>query len=70
MEVNCAETCINGCILGTDCPHLEYRQAASKFINERSMDELLDIAAESVRKKFLEGVSSQRLETSLPHWPE
>lgn len=70
MEVNCAETCINGCILGPDCPHLEYRQAASKFINERSMDELLDIAAESVRKKFLEGVSSQRLETSLPHWPE
>jgi hypothetical protein len=53
MEVNCAEDCINGCVLGADCPHLEFQQAASKFIQERSMDELLEIAAESLRKKYL-----------------
>jgi hypothetical protein len=54
MEVNCAEECVNGCILGDNCPHLEYRQAAAKFISETSIDEMVEIAAERARRKALE----------------
>jgi hypothetical protein len=58
MEVNCAETCTNGCVLGDQCPHLEYRQAASQFINDTSIDKILAIAEESVRKKFLQNAQN------------
>ncbi|MBW4549592.1 MAG: hypothetical protein KME35_00465 [Aphanocapsa sp. GSE-SYN-MK-11-07L] len=54
MEVNCAEECVNGCILGDKCPHLEHRQAAAKFISETSIDEMVEIAAERARRKALE----------------
>jgi hypothetical protein len=50
--VNCAEACVNGCILGEQCPHRVYAAAASKFIEQTSMDRMLEIAEESVRKKF------------------
>lgn len=50
--VNCAEECINGCVLGDACPHREHLAAASKFIQETSIDQILEIAEESVRKKF------------------
>jgi hypothetical protein len=50
--VNCAEECISGCALGDDCPHREHLAAASKFIQETSIDQILEIAEESVRKKF------------------
>lgn len=50
--VNCTEECINGCVLGDACPHREHLAAASKFIQETSIDQILEIAEESVRKKF------------------
>jgi hypothetical protein len=50
--VNCAEACVNGCVLGEQCPHRDYAAAASKFIEQTSMDRMLEIAEESVRKKF------------------
>jgi hypothetical protein len=43
---------VNGCILGDDCPHREHLAAASKFIQNTSMDEMLAIAEEGIRKKF------------------
>jgi hypothetical protein len=64
MEVNCAEACTNGCVLGDQCPHLEYRQAASQFINDTSIDKILAIAEESVRKKFLQ--NAQNFRSDLP----
>jgi hypothetical protein len=54
MEINCAEACVNGCVLGDKCPHLQYREAASKFIQDTSMDRILEIADEAVRKKMME----------------
>lgn len=58
MEINCAEACVNGCILGDKCPNLQYKDQASKFIQEKSLDEMLAIADEAVRKKM----------TAPPQW--
>ncbi|MEM9534774.1 MAG: hypothetical protein AAGA40_03780 [Cyanobacteria bacterium P01_E01_bin.45] len=43
-EINCAEACVNGCVLGNDCPHLEERKKASAFIQETSLDAMLQMA--------------------------
>lgn len=51
MTINCAEACVNGCVLGDKCPNLEYKTQASKFIEEKSLDEMLAIAEEALRKK-------------------
>jgi len=51
MEINCAEACVNGCVLGDQCPNLEYKAKAAKFIEEKSLDEMLAIAEEAIRKK-------------------
>lgn len=56
-EINCAEACVNGCVLGDDCPNTEYRQQASSFINKTSLDDMLAIAEEAVRKKTLARMS-------------
>lgn len=56
--VNCAEACVNGCILGDKCPHRENAAAASNFINETSLDQMLEIA-EAARLKKL---------TAPPQW--
>jgi hypothetical protein len=53
-EINCAEDCIKGCVLGEKCPNLEYKTQASKFIEETSLDDMLAIAEAAVRKKMLE----------------
>ncbi|HEY9825396.1 MAG TPA: hypothetical protein V6D19_08115 [Stenomitos sp.] len=67
QTVNCAEACVNGCILGDACPHREHVAAASSFIQNKSMDEILAIAEESVRKKITE--NTQRYLPDLPTWP-
>jgi hypothetical protein len=54
MEINCAEACVNGCVLGDKCPNLEYKTQASKFVNETSLDEMLTIAEEAIRKKRMQ----------------
>ncbi|KGF73731.1 hypothetical protein DO97_13060 [Neosynechococcus sphagnicola sy1] len=53
MTVNCAEACINGCILGDQCPHREYATIATQFIHKTSLDKMLEIAEESLRKKLM-----------------
>lgn len=54
MAINCAEACINGCVLGDKCPNLEYKAKTTKFIHETSLDQLLEMAENSVRKKQME----------------
>jgi hypothetical protein len=68
QTVNCIEACVNGCILGADCPHREHLAAASQFIQNTSMDEMLAIAEEGVRKKFTQ--ASDRYLPDLPTWSE
>ena len=63
--VNCAEACINGCILGDKCPNKEFVTDASKFINETSLDTMLEIAEEARRKKL-----TQPPQWILPDFPE
>jgi hypothetical protein len=63
--VNCAEACINGCILGDKCPNKEFVTGASKFINETSLDTMLEIAEEARRKKL-----TQPPQWILPDFPE
>jgi hypothetical protein len=66
QTVNCIEACVNGCILGDDCPHREHLAAASKFIQDTPMDEMLAIAEEGVRKKFIQ--ASERSLSEPPIW--
>ncbi|MEO1134565.1 MAG: hypothetical protein AAFX40_17925 [Cyanobacteria bacterium J06639_1] len=44
--INCAEACANGCVLGDRCPHREYAQAATQFIDSTPLDRLHEISAE------------------------
>ncbi len=52
--INCAEACINGCVLGDKCPNLEYKAKAVSFVNETSLDQLLEIAESARMKKMTE----------------
>ncbi len=54
VNINCAEACVNGCVLGDRCPNLAYREAASKFVDETPLDKMLEIAEESIRKKRMQ----------------
>ncbi|HEY9646535.1 MAG TPA: hypothetical protein V6C88_09210 [Chroococcidiopsis sp.] len=57
-EINCVEACVNGCVLGENCPNQGYREQAAKFIQETSLDDMLAIAEESIRKRLLERMST------------
>jgi hypothetical protein len=52
--VDCARDCLNGCILGDNCPHREHVAEAAKFIAETSLDQMLDIAEAARLKKRAE----------------
>jgi len=52
--VNCAVDCVNGCVLGDQCPNKEYASAASKFINDTSLDKMHEIAEAALRKKMMQ----------------
>ncbi|MGA7953603.1 MAG: hypothetical protein WCA07_08785 [Gloeobacterales cyanobacterium] len=43
--INCAEACVNGCILGDQCPHLETAKAAREYINNTDWDTIMETAA-------------------------
>lgn len=51
-QINCAEACKNGCVLGDRCPNKEYISKATNFIKEKSLDDMLAIAEEARRKKM------------------
>lgn len=52
--VNCAVECVSGCVLGDECPHREYAEEASKFMQETSLDRMLEMAEEARIKKLSE----------------
>ncbi|MBD2603732.1 hypothetical protein H6G81_04105 [Scytonema hofmannii FACHB-248] len=54
QKINCAEACVNGCILGDKCPNLEFKEATSQFIQETSLDKMLEIAEAARLKKLTE----------------
>lgn len=43
-QVNCKEECTNGCVLGDQCPHLEYLAQARKLLADTSIDRLIEIS--------------------------
>ena len=59
-SVNCAVECINGCIKGDQCPNEAYTQQASSFIENTSLDKMLEIADEAVRKKIMARATEPR----------
>lgn len=63
--IDCAQACINGCILGDKCPNKGYLTEASKFINETSLDKMHEIAEEARRKKLM-----QPPQWVIPDFPE
>lgn len=54
QNVNCAVDCVNGCVLGEKCPNKEYTAATENFIENTSLDKMLEIAEEAVMKKRME----------------
>ncbi len=58
QKIDCSTACVNGCVLGNKCPNLEYREKASNFIENTSLDDMLAIAEEAARKKM----------TAPPQW--
>ena len=56
-EVNCAVDCVNGCVLGDECPHKEDVNKASSFINDTPLEKMIEIADEAVRRKRMEKAS-------------
>lgn len=54
QTVNCAVECVNGCVLGDDCPNKEYAKEASEFMQETSLDRMLEMAEEARLKKLSE----------------
>jgi hypothetical protein len=53
-KINCAVDCVNGCVLGDKCPNLEFREAAAQFIEDTSLDKMLEIAEERLRRRTTE----------------
>lgn len=54
MAVNCAVDCKQGCVLGNQCPNLKYREDAERFIADTSLDQMLEMADQAVRRKLME----------------
>lgn len=54
QPVNCAEACVNGCVLGDRCPHRSNLETVSKFITETSLDDMHAIAEAAFRRKMME----------------
>lgn len=51
QKINCAQACVNGCVLEEKCPNIEFREAAAKFLQETPLDKMLELAQERLRKK-------------------
>ena len=52
--VNCQVECVNGCILGDECPNKEYVKEAANFIQDTSLDKMLEMAEIARLKKLAE----------------
>ncbi len=49
---NCAVTCVNGCILGDQCPHLVYLAAARQYIETTSWEQMMETAEDYTQGKL------------------
>ncbi|ABB57958.1 hypothetical protein [Synechococcus elongatus] len=56
-SVNCAVDCLEGCVLGDRCPGRPFQEDAERFIRETPLDQMLEMAAEAVRRRQLERLS-------------
>ncbi|MDZ7968085.1 MAG: hypothetical protein RM368_24565 [Nostoc sp. DedSLP03] len=54
QKINCAVACVNGCVLGDKCPNTEFKESATKFIEETPLEKMLELAQERLRKKMAE----------------
>lgn len=54
VTVDCQKECVNGCLLGDECPNKDHQEAASKFIIETSLDKILELAEAARLKKISE----------------
>ena len=50
-DINCAVDCKDGCVLGDQCPHKESQQQTSEFIENTSLDAMLEMADGAIRRK-------------------
>lgn len=50
-DINCAVDCKDGCVLGDQCPHKEEAKKTSEFIETTSLDDMIAMAEEAVRRK-------------------
>lgn len=57
IAVNCAVECVAGCVLGEQCPNLEFKAQASEFIQSTSLDKILEMAEAAVQRRRLERAS-------------
>ena len=58
--VDCAVECVNGCIKGDECHNEAYTQQASSFIENTSLDKMIEMADEAVRKKMMARATEPR----------
>lgn len=63
-SIDCAEACVNGCIQPDHCPSRVYQAKTAEFIKETSLDEILAIAEEAVRRRNLERMNQRE----TPQW--
>lgn len=68
QTIDCAVRCVNGCVLGDECPHQDYKNATSKFIEKTSIEDILKIAADSLEKRLTR--SPEFVLPDPPAWPE
>ena len=52
--MNCAVACTDGCVLGDECPNKEYAKKATNFMQETSLDRMIEMADEARIKKLSE----------------
>jgi len=71
--INCAEACVNGCVLGDRCPYLAYRDQTQQFIADTSLDTMVTMAEAAVRKKTMaspEWILPAEQQPSFPRYPD
>ena len=67
--IDCAVACVNGCVLGDECPNKEEQAKASQFINDTPLEKMLEMAAAAVERKRAEREAEARsTEREAPKW--
>ncbi len=67
--VDCATACVNGCILGDECPNKDEQAKANQFINDTPLEKMLEMAAAAVERKRQEREAQARSgEREAPKW--